>query len=71
MVSLGLLTWVGLQLLDVPYALAFGVFTGLVAIVPFFGTLVSTLLPAIFVLGTGSLLTVLAVVLLGIGVHLV
>ena len=32
-------------------ALTFGVFTGLVAIVPFFGTLVSTPLPALFVLG--------------------
>lgn len=71
MFSLGVLTWVGLQVLQVPYALAFGVFTGLVAIVPFFGTLVSTLLPAIFVLGTGSMLTVLLVVVLGIVVHLI
>lgn len=71
MVSLGVLTWIGLHLLDVPYALAFGVFTALVAIVPFFGTLVSTLLPALFVLGAGSALKVVAVILLGIGVHLV
>ncbi|HEX6938717.1 MAG TPA: AI-2E family transporter [Longimicrobiales bacterium] len=71
MVSLGVLTWIGLQALQVPYALAFGVFTGLVAIIPFFGTLVSTLLPAIFVLGTGSMLTVLLVILLGIVVHLI
>ena len=33
-----------------PYWLPFGIFTGLVAIVPFFGTLLSTTLPALFVL---------------------
>lgn len=71
MVSLGLLTWIGLHLLDVPYALAFGVFTALVAIVPFFGTLASTLLPAIFVLGTGSVLKVVAVIALGVVVNLI
>ena len=37
-----------------PFWLPFGIFTGLVAIVPFFGTLLSTTLPALFVLtGTG------------------
>jgi predicted PurR-regulated permease PerM len=71
MFVLGLLTWVGLVLLRVPYALAFGVFTGLVAIVPFFGTLVSTLLPALFVLGSGGAGHALLVVLLGVVVHLV
>ncbi len=70
MTSLAILTWVGLVVLQVPYALAFGVFTGLVAIVPFFGTLVSTLLPAIFVLGAGSLGQAFLVVLLGVVVHL-
>ncbi|MEY2733474.1 MAG: hypothetical protein RL340_533, partial [Gemmatimonadota bacterium] len=50
MVILALLTWIGLVALQVPYALAFGIFTGLVAIVPFFGTFVSTVLPALFVL---------------------
>jgi predicted PurR-regulated permease PerM len=69
MTVLGVLTWIGLELLRVPYALAFGVFTGAVAIVPFFGTLFSTLLPALFVLGTGSAMTAFWVVLLGIGVH--
>ena len=72
MVLLAILTWVGLAALQVPYALAFGIFTGLVALVPFFGTFVSTVLPALFVLpspegGTQALL----VVLLGTGVHLV
>ena len=47
---LAALTAVGLYLLDVPFWLPFGIFTGLVAVVPFFGTLVSTVLPALFVL---------------------
>jgi predicted PurR-regulated permease PerM len=72
MIVLGLLTWLGLILLDVPYALAFGVFTGVVAIVPFFGTLVSTILPALFVIGgTGGMTQALLVLLLGVIVHLV
>ena len=71
MFSLALLTWIGLIILNVPYALAFGVFTGAVAIVPFFGTLVSTLLPAIFVLGQGMLVKALLVTLLGVIIHLV
>jgi predicted PurR-regulated permease PerM len=71
MVLLGVLTWIGLVLLDVPYALAFAVFTAAVAIVPFFGTLFSTLLPALFVLGTAGLGKALLVTLLGVVVHLV
>ena len=72
MVLLAILTWVGLAALQVPYALAFGIFTGLVALVPFFGTFVSTVLPALFVLpspdgGTQAVL----VVLLGTAVHIV
>lgn len=70
MFVLGLLTWIGLVLLRVPYALAFGVFTGAVAIVPFFGTLVSTLLPALFVFGGGGVLQAFWVVMLGVGVHI-
>ncbi|HEX7239439.1 MAG TPA: AI-2E family transporter, partial [Longimicrobiaceae bacterium] len=70
MVVLGTLTWVGLELLNVPYALAFGVFTGLVVMVPFFGTLISTLLPALFVLAAGGVVQALLVVLLGVVVHL-
>jgi predicted PurR-regulated permease PerM len=71
MFMLALLTFIGFFLLGVPYALAFSVFTGAVAIVPFFGTLFSTLLPALFVLGTGGLVKALAVVAVGVGVHLV
>ncbi|HET7275579.1 MAG TPA: AI-2E family transporter [Longimicrobiaceae bacterium] len=70
MIFLGTLTWIGLILLNVPYALAFGVFTGIVVIVPFFGTLVSTLLPALFVLGQEGLFPALLVVLLGVVIHL-
>src|SRR3989442_11052429 len=71
MTVLGVLTAIGLWALDVPYWLAFGIFTGLVAVVPFFGTLFSTLLPALFVVGTGDWLKVLAVIALGVGVHVV
>ena len=53
MFVLAVLTAIGLWYLDVPYWLTFSVFTGVVAIVPFFGTLVSTALPALFVLGDG------------------
>jgi predicted PurR-regulated permease PerM len=69
MTVLGVFTWVGLELLEVPYSLAFGVFTGAAAIVPFFGTLFSTILPAFFVLGTGGLLQAFWVIVLGIVVH--
>lgn len=72
MILLAALTWVGLAALQVPYALAFGIFTGLVALVPFFGTFVSTILPALFVLPSpGGGTQALLVVLLGSGVHLV
>ncbi len=70
MLILGTLTWVGLLLLDVPYALAFAVFTGAVAIVPFFGTLFSTLLPALIALGTFGIVKALMVAALGVVVHL-
>lgn len=71
MTSLGFFTWIGLQLLGVPYALAFGVFTGFVAIVPVFGTLISIILPALFLLGTAGFVKVFAVLLLGIIVHII
>lgn len=67
---LALLTVAGLVALRVPYALAFGVFTGVVAIVPFFGSMVSTLLPALFVLANTGWAHGLAVALLGVAVHL-
>jgi len=70
MLALGLFTWMGLLLLDVPYSLAFGVFTGLAVIVPFFGTITSTLLPALFVVGTAGITKALLVILLGVIVHI-
>ena len=77
MFVLGTLTAVGLYALQVPFSLAFGIFTGVVAIVPFFGTLVSTLLPALFVLngpgyaGLGPMGHSVLVILLGTVVHLI
>lgn len=71
MIVLAVLTAIGLVVLGVPYWLAFGIFTGLVAVVPFFGTLVSTLLPALFVISTGDWLKVIAVLLLGVVVHVI
>jgi predicted PurR-regulated permease PerM len=71
MLVLAIFTALGLLVLGVPYWLAFGLFTGLVAVVPFFGTLVSTLLPALFVVGDGDWVRTIAVILLGVVVHLV
>jgi predicted PurR-regulated permease PerM len=77
MTFLGAITALGLWVLHVPYQLPFGIFTGLVAIVPFFGTLLSTTVPALFVL-TGPnyfhfspLGHALLVVGLGVVVHLI
>lgn len=72
MAVLALLTAFFLWLLNVPYWLTFGVFTGMVAIVPFFGSLLSTTLPAAFVL-TGPNGGTRALLVLGVGVvvHLI
>ena len=61
-------TALGLWLLGVPFWLAFGLFTGVAALVPFFGTIISTILPALFVIQQGWL-QVFAVLMLGIVVH--
>jgi predicted PurR-regulated permease PerM len=71
MVALGILTWIGLSLLGVPYALTFGVFTAVVAIVPFFGAGVSTLLPMLFVLSQGQTVTAMLVLLVGVVIQLI
>lgn len=77
MTFLGALTAIGLMVLDVPFPLPFGIFTGLVAIIPFFGTLLSTTLPALFVLtgqgyhGFSPFGHALLVVGLGVVVHLI
>lgn len=71
MTVLAAFTALGLYLLNVPYWLTFGIFTGMVAIVPFFGTLLSTILPALVVLGApGGGTHALLVILLGVLVHL-
>jgi predicted PurR-regulated permease PerM len=70
MFLLGGLAAIGFSILRVPYALTFGLFTGLVAIVPIFGTLISTILPAAFVLGEGGAGQALAVIGWGVIVHL-
>lgn len=72
MAALAVLTASFLWLLRVPYWLTFGVFTGAVAIVPFFGSLLSTMLPAAFVLsGPNGGTRALLVLGVGIVVHLV
>jgi predicted PurR-regulated permease PerM len=71
MVVLAALTTLGLWVLDVPYFLAFGVFAGIAAIVPFFGTLLSTVIPALIALGVSGLAKALAVAGIGVGVHLI
>ena len=72
MTLLAAFTAAGLYILNVPYWLTFGVFTGLVAVIPFFGTLLSTTLPALFVLGgPGGGTRALYVLLLGVVIHLI
>lgn len=72
MTFLGTLTAVGLYFLHVPYYVTFGVFTGLATIVPFFGTLLATTLPALFVLtGPDGGSRALWVIGLGVIVHLI
>jgi predicted PurR-regulated permease PerM len=69
---LATLTAIGLSVLHVPYALTFGVFTGLATIVPFFGTLLATALPVLFVIGGPDGGTrAIWVVVVGIVVHLI
>jgi len=63
MVLLAALTTLGLWVLGIPYFLAFGVFAGVAAIVPFFGVLFS-----LGALGLGKALGAAAV---GVGVHLI
>jgi predicted PurR-regulated permease PerM len=74
---LAMLTAIGLYALGVPYWLTFGLFTGAVVIVPFFGTLLGTVLPALFVLGGNGFAGFgpgghfLMVILLGVLIHII
>ena len=65
MVVLAALTTLGLWILGVPYFLAFGIFAGVAAIVPFFGTLFSTLIPALYALGVAGFPKAVAVTAAG------
>jgi predicted PurR-regulated permease PerM len=67
MVILGALTALGLRLIGVPYWLTFGVLSAVAAIVPVFGVMLSTTVPALFVLGEPNGL-VRALIVLGLGV---
>ena len=77
MTILGSLTALGLYILSVPYWLTFGVFTGAVVIIPFFGTLIGTMLPALFVLGGTGYASFgpgghfILVILLGVLLHII
>ena len=71
MVVLAMLTGAGLWLLHVPYWLAFSIFTGMVVMVPFFGSIVSTLVPALLILPDRGPLVFLAVASVGVVVHIV
>jgi predicted PurR-regulated permease PerM len=71
MTILAVFTAIGLYLLSVPYWLTFGIFTGMVAVVPFFGSLISTVIPALFVLGgPGGGTRAMLVIALGVLVHI-
>ena len=69
MVVLALATAIGLLILDVPYWLAFSIFAGVAVMVPFFGSITSTLLPALLVLPDRGPLTAFAVAMVGVVVH--
>ncbi len=71
MVLLAALTTLGLWVLGIPYFLAFGVFAGVAAIVPFFGVLFSTVLPTLFALGALGLGKAIGATAVGVGVHLI
>jgi predicted PurR-regulated permease PerM len=77
MTVLAALTALGLYILRVPYWLTFGIFVGAVVIVPFFGTLIGTLLPALFVLGGSGFAGIgpgghfMLVIALGVVVHII
>jgi predicted PurR-regulated permease PerM len=67
MIILGALTAIGLKFIGVPYWLTFGVFSAAAAIVPVYGVMLSTTLPALFVLGQPNG-PARALIVLGLGV---
>jgi predicted PurR-regulated permease PerM len=72
MFILGGLTAIGLAAVGVPYWLTFGVFSGAAALIPVFGVLLATALPALFVIGSGGGPTkALLVIGVGVVVHVI
>jgi predicted PurR-regulated permease PerM len=72
MVILGALTAIGLAAIGVPYWLTFGVFSAAAAIVPVYGVMLSTTIPALFVLGQpGGPVRSLFVLGLGVLIHVI
>jgi hypothetical protein len=51
----GLLTWVGLELLGVRYALLLGLIAGVFSLIPIFGTILSTIPIVLIAWGTGTI----------------
>jgi predicted PurR-regulated permease PerM len=68
MVVLGTLTYLGLMLVGLPFAAFFAVFTAVAMIVPYFGALVSSIIPILFALTISPGKAVL-VALVYIGTH--
>jgi predicted PurR-regulated permease PerM len=72
MVILGALTAVGLWMIGVPFWLTFGVLAAVAAIIPVYGVLLSTTVPALFVLTSPHGLARAAFVLgLGVLIHVI
>jgi predicted PurR-regulated permease PerM len=71
MVVLAVLTGIGLWMLSVPYWLAFSALAGVVVLIPFFGSIVSTLLPALLILPERGPIVFLAVASIGVVVHII
>ncbi|MFI5207680.1 MAG: AI-2E family transporter [Gemmatimonadales bacterium] len=71
MVVLATLTGIGLWAMSVPYWLAFSALAGVVVMIPFFGSIVSTLLPALLILPERGPIAFLAVASIGVVVHII
>lgn len=70
MVFIGVLTWVGLSLLEVPLALALGVIAGLLSFIPNFGPIFSAV-PALLLAFVESPMKAIYVLVLFVGVQLI
>ncbi len=72
MLILGALTAIGLWAIHVPYWLTFGVLAAAAAIIPVYGVLLSTTVPALFVIGGPNGLSKAALVIgLGVLIHVI